>query len=270
MQAALISVMKFGNMFIMNTLILAGSLSLSGIASADNGEYPIIVQSRNVHVSILNTSVEKISGITTDHTNECSAEFGNARADHSVVHLTIGSGKAVSAGLSPEGKPLVQYDSAMSCQSSETRKFENFSGHLNPSMPQIRFANAKQAQKFLALYNTPGVSISINDHQCLETSGKCSLDTFFVEDGGYTVPSYGPKQISVAFSDGKSMPLNKYFGDEEADDLKDVIKGFANVFRRPALNHSPSTSEVLVKPVNPPAVADLLPASTTATNIITN
>ncbi len=208
--AALLVGMKSETLFIMNTIILAGSLLLSlGVASAD--------QIAAV-VSINNTSITSKDGMTYSYNSHCDATFGQVNKVGSGVQFILASGKA----------PV---DPGIACSTPKT--FKNTAPNVNASRPVVTGLTSSQADELRRIAGIPNVSISLNN-ECRENEKNCEKYTTIVNSDGstLTVLKYTIDQVTVTLPEAPTKTLSEYFSEA----------GLANFAREFTGNRSPSVN----------------------------
>jgi hypothetical protein len=240
-HGALIAGMKFGNLFIMNITILAGSLLTLGTVSAD----PIAA-----NVTVIDTVVTKTpDGMSYDHIHEYGSNFGNvSSADDSEVVISLADGRAMPADSGEVLLPPGVH--------SETQiAFKNINGNFNPGVRAIDAGNPLQAKALIKLATDRDVTISINN-KCTEKNKDCgkriTINNF---DGSTsTIMNYTLEQVTITIQ-GTTETLNKYFA--ENGPTKEALKSLDEFTGNRSPSHDSHMADFTIKQNFGPVTADL-------------
>jgi hypothetical protein len=216
--AALLAGMKSGTLFIMNAIILAGSLLLSlGIASADQ---------ISAVVSIKNISITSQGGMKYSYSSQCDATFGTIASVASGVKLSLAGGAARRAD---NGDALL--DTGFECTKPKT--FKNNALNVNASTPIITGLTPSQAEELKRVAGIHGATISLNN-ECHDSQKSCEKYTTINNPDGSTstVLKYTVDQVTVTLPEAPAKTLNDYFSEA----------GLANFAREFTGNRSPSVN----------------------------
>jgi hypothetical protein len=222
--------MKSGTLFIMNTIILAGSLLLSlRVVSADQ---------ISAVVSIKNTSITSQGGMKYSYSSQCDATFGTVTTVSAGVKLSLAGGTARRAD---NGDALL--DTGFECTKPKT--FKNNALNVNASTPELK-----------RVAGIHGATISLNN-ECHDSEKSCEKYTTINNSDGSTstVLKYTSDQVIVTLPEAPAKTLSEYFSEAG-------LANFAREFtgnRAPSVN-SPVTEFRQVKDNSPSQTADLVKA----------
>jgi hypothetical protein len=239
--AALLVGMKSGTLFIMNTIILAGSLLLSlRVVSADQ---------ISAVVSIKNTSITSQGGMKYSYSSQCDATFGTVTTVSAGVKLSLAGGTARRAD---NGDALL--DTGFECTKPKT--FKNNALNVNASTPVITGLTTSQAEELKRVAGIHGATISLNN-ECHDSEKSCEKYTTINNSDGSTstVLKYTSDQVIVTLPEAPAKTLSEYFSEAG-------LANFAREFtgnRAPSVN-SPVTEFRQVKDNSPSQTADLVKA----------
>jgi hypothetical protein len=216
--------MKFGKLFIMNTIILAGCLLLTpAIASAD----PL-----GAHFSFIDSKSFKKADMNFAVSMECGTDLGNTSVNGKNFIVTFGDGKARHTDSGELG-----YTSAVYCPKPVAFK-NNSDGTFNPNYRVIDAGSPALAKRLETIASIHGVTLAVKS-ECHEEDKICGTPTKIINSDGstFTVISYLLRQVTVTFPGAPTKSLKDYFDESGITDFTGVV---SKVNRSPSDN-SPVT-----------------------------